>query len=74
VPFEPTILDAFEKFERISLNELFKRAKDRANFLDLLLKMLAYVPDKRITAKEAMNHPFFKEYHRSDAVNPGATN
>lgn len=74
MPFDPTILDSFEKFERISLNELFKRAKDRANFLDLLLKMLTYVPEKRITAKEAMNHPFFKECQRSDIVNPGATN
>lgn len=34
--------------------------EDRANFIDLLLKMFCYVPSKRITAAEALKHPFFK--------------
>lgn len=34
--------------------------EDRANFIDLLLKMFCYVPSKRITAAQALKHPFFK--------------
>ncbi len=29
------------------------------NFIDLLEKMLIYDADKRITANDALNHPFF---------------
>lgn len=29
--------------------------------LDLLLKLLTFLPDKRITAKDALNHPWFTE-------------
>lgn len=31
------------------------------NFLDLLRKIFIYDPEQRITAKEALNHPWFKE-------------
>lgn len=34
--------------------------EDRVNFIDLLLKMFCYVPSKRITAAQALKHPFFK--------------
>lgn len=37
---------------------------DKKNFLDLLLKMLCYSPTKRITAEQAMNHPFFEEIRK----------
>lgn len=33
--------------------------KDYDNFVDLLLKLLEYVPEKRITAADALKHPFF---------------
>lgn len=33
--------------------------EDFNNFKDLLLKMLAYLPERRITAGEALKHPFF---------------
>jgi cell division cycle 2-like protein len=29
--------------------------------LDLMLKLMAYDPSKRITAEEALDHPWFKE-------------
>ena len=29
--------------------------------LDLMLKMMTYDPSKRITAEEALKHPWFKE-------------
>lgn len=31
------------------------------NFLDLLRKIFVYDPSERITAKEALQHPWFKE-------------
>lgn len=31
--------------------------------IDLLRRMLQYDPTKRISAAEALNHPFFKEFH-----------
>lgn len=39
---------------------MFKMVEDKTNFIDLLLKMLEYVPEKRISAKDALLHPFFK--------------
>jgi dual-specificity kinase len=36
------------------------------NFLDLLKKMFVYDPSQRITAKQALNHPFFKEMAHPD--------
>ena len=37
--------------------------QDKKNFIDLISKMLHYLPSKRISAEEAMNHPFFKDLH-----------
>lgn len=39
---------------------------DRKNFIDLLLKMFNYSPSKRITAAEALKHPFFDSIHKED--------
>jgi len=36
-------------------------AKQIAQLVDLLDKMMHLDPDKRITAKEALRHPFIKE-------------
>ncbi|PHH68804.1 hypothetical protein CDD80_7235 [Ophiocordyceps camponoti-rufipedis] len=36
------------------------------NFLDLLTKIFIYDPAQRITAKEALNHPWFKEMAVAD--------
>ena len=33
--------------------------------LDLLEKMLDYLPDRRISAKDALNHPYFNEIKKN---------
>lgn len=49
----------FTRYEKpVSLKEFFPAATPLA--LDLLSKLMALDPKDRITAKEAMNHPFFK--------------
>ena len=57
----------FFKIENF-LNKFLKNSQDIINpkqeathdlFLDLLKKLLDYDPDKRITANEALKHPFF---------------
>ncbi|KAG0801520.1 hypothetical protein G6F22_001170 [Rhizopus arrhizus] len=40
-------------------NTLFTTSNARIQFLDLLSKMLVYDPNKRISAREALRHPFF---------------
>ena len=34
--------------------------------IDLLKKMLVIDPEKRITVKEALEHPFLQEFHDSE--------
>ncbi len=60
MPFDAALFDSFGTFKKANLKELFKMVSDRTEFLDLLLKMFNYLPEKRITAKEALAHPFFK--------------
>lgn len=50
VPFDSSLIDSFGTFKRINMKDYFKVVSDKNNFLDLLLKMLAYLPEKRITA------------------------
>ncbi|CAI2367354.1 unnamed protein product [Moneuplotes crassus] len=49
-----------DKFPKMALEENDMYLSDLG--LDLMLKMLTYDPDKRISAKDALNHPWFKEY------------
>ena len=37
-------------------------------FLDLLAKIFVYDPKKRISAKQALNHPWFKETLQDDGT------
>ncbi|KAG6012006.1 hypothetical protein E4U43_007990 [Claviceps pusilla] len=43
-----------------SNNQFFK------HFLDLLKKIFVYDPSQRITAKQALNHPWFREIVQPD--------
>ena len=47
---------------RRPLNTIFQNADPAA--VDVLSKMLAFDPDQRISALDALNHPYFAEYRR----------
>lgn len=62
VPFDANLFQYFPVEKGANLNELFARmGKDLPAFLDLLHKMLKVIPNQRITACEALKHPFFDE-------------
>ncbi|PVU97964.1 hypothetical protein BB561_000214 [Smittium simulii] len=52
----------FNKFPKANFAELFTAADSYA--LDLLAKMLTYNPNKRISAQEALAHPYFSNFPR----------
>ncbi|CAG8519762.1 2110_t:CDS:2 [Acaulospora morrowiae] len=52
----------FQKFPRPPLKQLFTAAGNDA--IDLLEKLLTYDPNKRITTREALNHPYFRNKPR----------
>lgn len=52
-----------DKFKPIDLIEVFPSEYQKRDIIlaaDLARKMLAWHPSKRITAKQALKHPFFK--------------
>jgi serine/threonine protein kinase len=64
VPFDPKLFKEFPTVPKSAENKekftkLFYIIKDRQNLLDLLNRMFTYLPEERITAKEAIAHPFF---------------
>ena len=60
MPFDSSIIDNFPTNNKKVLEEMFENVEDKKNLMDLLSKMLTYLPSKRISAEEAMKHPFFK--------------
>ena len=55
------IQEVSSEIKGIPWSQTCPNASDLA--LDLLSKMLKFDPDERITAAEALRHPFLKEYH-----------
>jgi len=61
----PHVLDLVKDRKRVSLKQLVPSASSTA--LDLLSKMLAFHPKRRISAVAAMRHPYFASiYDRGD--------
>lgn len=55
----PEYKDTFRKWPKKNLADVVKGADPRA--IDLIEKMLTYDPARRITAKEALSHPYFDD-------------
>ncbi|CAI2375121.1 unnamed protein product [Moneuplotes crassus] len=61
-PTTQKLLDQIETFERKDLNDLIPTSylrRDKRMVIDLIEKMLAWDPEERITAGEALEHEFF---------------
>lgn len=62
--FEKELLLEFKNYIAIDLRKKFFWIKDLDNLIDLIKKMFNFIPHKRITAEEALKHPFFKEEYK----------
>lgn len=70
VPYDSKIFKDFPKYERNDnmFKKRYTQIKDKDNLVDLLNKMFEYIPEKRISATEALTHPFFDDI-RQDYYN-----
>jgi len=63
-PFAATMLESLPPSQPRALREMYPHATDQA--LDLLRRCLAFNPTKRITALEALEHPYVSQFHNAD--------
>lgn len=56
-----TMLEAINANEIKPLHQYFPSASDDA--LDLLHSLLQFNPNKRLTAEEALSHPYLQQYY-----------
>jgi serine/threonine protein kinase len=74
----PDYKPTFPQWAKKGLDTVFTEEKDPLA-IDLLAKMLVYEPSKRISAKEALLHPYFDEINggvsrQRQQSNPNAAN
>jgi mitogen-activated protein kinase 15 len=63
-PFALTILEGLPDVIPVSLQTIFQNTDESA--LDLLSKFLQFNPEKRITAQQALEHPFLEQFHNPE--------
>lgn len=51
VPFDESLFEKFPQYPKGGLKDIFEDVKDRENAIDLIEKMLTYIPEDRITAE-----------------------
>lgn len=64
VNFDQNLFQDFKGYKPVDLKKMFVGVKDIDNLVDLLKKMLCYIPTRRISATEALKHPFFNDVRR----------
>jgi len=62
--FAATMLDSLPDVEPRSLQSMYPNASEDA--IDLLRKLLMFNPEHRITAEQALEHPYLSQFHNSD--------
>lgn len=60
------VVQMWSEVHEVFLCALFSDSVSSAAAVDLLEKMLVLDTDKRITASEALAHPYFAQYHDPD--------
>ena len=60
-PFAADMLESLPSGEPLSLADMFPCASPDA--IDLMGKLLHFNPNKRITAQEALEHPYLQQFH-----------
>lgn len=60
-----TYIKSLPNMPAVPLEKLYPNANPEA--LDLVSKLLTWDPDQRLTAQEALQHPWLKAYHESNA-------
>eukprot|EP01123_Difflugia_compressa_P003433 TRINITY_DN1446_c0_g2_i4.p1 TRINITY_DN1446_c0_g2~~TRINITY_DN1446_c0_g2_i4.p1 ORF type:complete len:411 (-),score=77.48 TRINITY_DN1446_c0_g2_i4:108-1307(-) len=63
-PFAATMLESLPDVQPRVLSSIFPNTDDNA--LDLLARLLHFNPVKRITAEEALEHPYLEQFHNPD--------
>ena len=63
-PLAQTMLESLPPSKARRLRDMFPTASDDA--LDLLRNLLQFNPNKRLTAVQALRHPYVAQFHNSD--------